>query len=691
MKLIPFFLLIGWLFIGCDSKKDSDLTIVSPNGEISLVVGLHNGQPTYAISRHGESIILPSKLGFNFQNQPQPANHFIINSTHKNSFSETYTLPYGEQKEYDNSYNELVINLLEDNEPFRRLQLIFRAFDDGVGFRYHFPEKEGMDSLLIVEELTEFNLAQDLESWWIPGDWDSYEHLYNHTRLSQIDATKKRNHPNLGTTFIPENAVNTPITMISSDGVHISIHEAALTDYPDMTLGVDTARLKLQAKLVGHQQNKNKAVIPLPFSTPWRTIIIAEDAKKIMTSNLILNLNEPSKIKNTDWIKPMKYTGIWLQMHIGTMSWDYGTGKHGATTENAKKFIDFAADNGIGGLLIEGWNTGWKDWFTGVAKDSIFDFVTATPDYNLPEVAAYAKSKGVELIMHHETAGAALAYEQHLDSAFALMNALGISYVKTGYVGEILPKGEHHHSQWMVKHYQKVIEKAAQHHIAVIAHEPIKATGVRRTYPNMISREGLRGQEFNVWGKDGGNPPEHLTVIPFTRMLGGPVDYTPGIFNTQLEPWRKDNQVNTTLAYQLALYVVLYSPVQMVTDFPENYQGHPAFQFIKDVGVDWDKTIVLDAQVGDYVVVARKEKGTSSWFLGGITDEHERKLGVRFDFLDADKTYQATIYQDAPNADFRDHSNAYEIKNYAVKKGDEKQFYCAPGGGFAMSIKEVTQ
>ena len=437
-----------------------------------------------------------------------------------------------------------------------------------------------------------FNLKGNHDVWWIPGDWDIYEHLYSHTKLSEIDALKFQNRSELAQSYIPYNAVNTPLTMLTEQGKYISIHEANLTDYPGMTLRVDTAKLKLSAELVGNSKNI-KAVISTPFKTPWRTIQFADRPGNLIESRMILNLNEPAKF-DVPWFKPTKYMGIWWDMHIGTKTWDYASGRHGATTEYAKKYIDFCAENGIGALLVEGWNTGWEHWFGDFDREGVFDFVTPYPDYDLQEVVSYGKSKGVEIIMHHETSAAPRTYDEQMDTAYALMNELGISTVKTGYVGKIIPKGEYHHGQWMVKEYRKAVIKAAEHQIAVNAHEPIKDTGIRRTYPNAISREGMRGQEFNAWSPDGGNPPDHLPTVAFTRMLAGPFDFTPGIFNIKLDPYKPNNQINTTLAQQLALYVVIYSPVQMVPDLIENYEGHPAFQFIRDVGVDWDETPVLN-------------------------------------------------------------------------------------------------
>ena len=557
-----------------------------------------------------------------------------------------------------------------------------------------------MDSLVIMDENTEFQLTGDHTAWWIPGDWDSYEHLYKTTRVSGINAIKMADTRNLIQSYIPENAVNTPVTMRTSTGLHLSFHEANLTDYAGMTLKVDTGTLKLTSRLVGSERLGYKVKRALPFNTPWRTIQIAEKATGLIDSKLILNLNEPDKIDDISWFRPMKYVGIWWEMHIGKSTWDYGMtrdkngkwvdtgkahGRHGATTENAKRYIDFAAENGFGGVLIEGWNTGWERWIGFSDREGVFDFVTPYPDYDLAEVCRYAKEKGVQIIMHHETSAAPRTYEHQLDTAYKLMQHYDIHIVKTGYVGKIIPDGEHHHGQWMVRHYRKVLLTAAKYRIAVDTHEPIKATGIRRTYPNAISREGLRGQEYNAWAVDGGNPPEHTTIVAFTRMLAGPIDFTPGVFDISL-PTKPNNQVNTTLAKQLALYVVIYSPIQMACDLPENYKGKPAFQFIRDVGVDWEQTLVLDGAVGDFVTIARRERGTGNWFVGSITDENKRQITVNFDFLDDGKTYRAAFYMDGKDASYRDNPTDIDIEHGEITKGASRTFELAEGGGLAISL-----
>ena len=535
--------------------------------------------------------------------------------------------------------------------------------------------------------MTEFQLTGDHTTWWIPGDWDIYEHLYRTTKVSAINAIQYRNHPNLSASFIPENAVNTPVTMKTHSGKYLSFHEADLTDYAGMTLKVDTATLKLTSSLVGSKDGY-KVKAELPFLSPWRTVQFGNRAGDLIESNLIVNLNEPAdSTLDISWFEPTKYIGIWWEMHVNKSTWQYEGGKHGATTENAKRHIDFAAENNIGALLIEGWNTGWERWIGFPDREGVFDFVTPYPDYDLEEVVNYGRGKGVKLIMHHETSAAPRTYDQQLDTAYRLMQSLGIHAVKTGYVGPIIPEGERHHGQWMVNHYHRVLEKGLAHQVAINAHEPIKATGKRRTYPNAISREGLRGQEFNAWSVEKGNPPEHLTIVPFTRMLAGPVDFTPGIFNMKMTPYKNgESQINTTLAQQLALYVVIYSPVQMAADLPENYEGQPAFQFIRDVAVDWSESKVLQGEVGDFVVIARKEREGDRWFIGGVTDENSRDLEVRFDFLEAGTNYLAIRYLDGVDAHWDLNPHAVMIDTLSISTGTAMPVTLAPGGGFAISV-----
>jgi len=657
----------------------------SPEKSIVVQTNLNSeGQFYYKVLFKGKVVIDSSTVGFEFKNIPPMNTGFEILRAKKQSDSESYELPWGEQRYVESDYNQLKIDLREKENLERKFSIIFRIFNDGIGFRYDFPKQKNIDSVVITDELTQFRLTGDHKVWWTPGDWDIYEHLNTTSKISEIDALSKRSHSSLAQTYIPYNAVNTPVTMKTEDGIYLSFHEANLTDYADMTLLVDTEKLVLTSRLVGNDFGY-KVEQKTPFVTPWRTIQIAERAGDLIESNLILNLNEPNQLADISWIKPMKYVGIWWEMHLGKSSWDMASGRHGATTENAKRYIDFAAKHGFDGVLVEGWNTGWENWI-GDDREGIFDFVTPYADYGLEEVVSYANEKGVQIIMHHETSAAVSTYEQQLDTAFTLCERLGINAVKTGYVGQIIPDGYYHHGQYMVRHYRKVIEKAAQHKVMVNAHEPIKDTGERRTFPNMISREGLRGNEFNAWSSDGGNPPEHLTIIPFTRMLSGPIDFTPGIFDIKFDKYKKENQVNTTLAHQLALYVVIYSPIQMAADLPENYEGHPAFQFIKDVGINWDETMVLDGEIGEFVTIARKERETGNWFIGSVTDENEREIIIPLSFLDKDKIYRAVIYKDAEDAHWDKNPTAYVIENKEVQNSDELKIYLAQGGGVAISL-----
>lgn len=695
MKYLILIFIMSIFTISCDFSKDNNVKVKSPSKNIELDFQLlEDGTPTYLVNFNDSRIIDTSKLGFDFKGLSSITNNFKIVDAEKNSNSETWQLPWGETREVLNSYNEIIITLQNPEIEVLNFKIHFKVYDDGIGFRYEFSEQNNLDTIIVLDENTQFNFTEDPLCWWIPGDWDIYEHLYTKTKLSEIDALAKVNHNNLAQTYIPENAVNTPVTMRTSNGTHLSFHEANLTNYPGMTLNIDKNNLSMSSELVGSNRLGYKAKVGLPFNTPWRTIQIAEKATELIDSKLILNLNEPNKLGDVSYFKPTKYMGIWWEMHLNKSQWSYSEngkphGKHGATTENAKAFIDFASANGIGGLLVEGWNTGWEHWIGFDEREGVFDFVTPYPDYNFEEVVNYGKEKGVDIIMHHETSAAPRTYEQQLDTAFALMQKHGIHTVKTGYVGKIIPKGEFHHGQWMVNHYRKVIETAAKYDVAINAHEPIKATGIRRTYPNAISREGLRGQEFNAWASDGGNPPNHLPTVAFTRMLAGPIDYTPGVFNIKLEPYKKDNQVNTTLAQQLALYVVIYSPIQMACDLIENYENQPAFQFISDVGVDWETSITLDGEVGEFVTIARKEKESNKWFIGSITNEESRKIAIDFSFLDSDMEYTAVVYQDGKDAHWNDNPTDIEISKMIIDNNSIIKFPLASGGGLAISLMPV--
>ncbi len=689
-KHLFWFVIFPPLFFmnNCSTNKDQ-LTVISPDENIKVEFLLNKDhQAGYKVSFKNKTVIDLSLFGFDFQDQESFDSNLTIVNSEVSSFDKTWETVWGEQKYVRNNYNELRIELEEKNDLQRRCFIVFRVFNDGVGFRFEFPEQKNLKDVTILDENTQFRLTGNHTCWWEPGDWDIYEHLYNTTRFSEIDALSKRNHPDLAQTYIPDNAVNTPVTMKTDDGIYLSILEANLTNYSGMTLKVDKKDLLFQSELVGND-SEIKVKTKTPFVTPWRLILMADKAGDLISSRTILNLNEPNKLKDVSWIKPTKYMGIWWEMHLGKSTWDMKSGRHGATTENAKRYIDFASENGIGALLVEGWNTGWEHWIGFEDREGVFDFVTPYPDYDLKEVVRYAKEKGVAIIIHNETSAAVRTYEKQMDTAFALYKSLGIHAIKTGYVGKIIPKGEYHHGQWMVNHYRKVMETAAKYHLMVDVHEPIKPTGLRRTYPNLMSEEGLRGQEWNAWSSDGGNPPEHLTIIPFTRMLDGPIDYTPGIFDTKFNKYKKNNQVNTTLAQQLALYVIIYSPLQMVADLPENYEGNPAFQFIKDVGVDWDTSIVINGEIGDFITIARKERNTDKWFLGSITDENARTLEVSLGFLDADKKYDAVIYSDAEDADWDKNPTAYKIERKIVTSAVSLILKLAPGGGMAISFIPV--
>lgn len=693
------------VFIGFSCTKPNKGTLSSPNGTIKLDFYLTSqGQAAFKVYYNNKMILDESTLGVSLYEEPDLMEGFRITKTEYRNMDETWEMPWGEQRYVQNHFQEMKVLLTEKDNLKRNYAVVFRLFDDGLGFRYEFPQQPHMADLKIAEENTLLQLTEDYTCWWIPGDWDIYEHLFNKSRFTEIDALSKRDHPNLAQTYIPFNAVNTPFTMRSDNGTHLSFHEAALLNYSGLTYEIIPDKLQLRSILVGSERTPYKVSVTTPFHTPWRSIQIADKAVDLISSRLIVNLNEPNVLGDVSWVKPTKYIGIWWEMHLDKSTWDYsGTqdmsasqgaiphGKHGATTTNTKRYIDFAADNNIGAVLVEGWNTGWENWIGTDKREGIFDFVTPYPDYDLQEVVDHANSKGVRMIMHHETSSAVTTYEQQMDTAYALMEHLGIDMVKTGYVGTILPKGEYHHGQFMVNHYHRVIQKAAEKGVMVNSHEPIMATGLRRTYPNDVSREGLRGQEFNAWASDGGNPPSHLPTIAFTRMLAGPIDYTPGIFNIKLKPYKKDNQVNTTLAQQLALYVVIYSPLQMAADLPEYYEGHPAFQFIRDVGVDWEQSLVLNGEVGEYVTIARQEQTTGNWFVGSITNEQTRELTIKTDFLDPNTTYKVTLYADGNDAHWDKNPLSYTISHPIVSSDTEIKLKLASGGGAAISFIRETE
>lgn len=677
--------------------------VSSPGNILTLSFKVEDGIPYYWLSRQSRIVIKPSRLGFLFNGaEPLDAN-FKIKSAVQNTFDETWTQVWGEQKFVRNNYSELKVSLIEDLKFPRSLDIVFRVFDDGIGFRYEFPVQDNLQYFIIAEELSEFVLNGNHKTFWIPGDYDSQEYTYTTSYLSEIDASIGSAFKEIGVkSLIADNFVQTPLMMKTDDGLYINIHEAALLDYPVMHLIVDKKNFKLQSHLAPDAYG-NKAYLQTPCRTPWRTIIVSDKAEEILASKLILNLNEPTKLNDVSWIKPMKYVGIWWEMHVGYSTWNYSdlknvklnnidwstvqpNGKHGATTNRTKRYIDFAAQHGFDAVLVEGWNVGWEDWF-GNWKEEVFDFITPYPDYDVDELSKYAEQKGIRLIMHHETSSSVTNYERRIDQAFNFMKKYGYDVVKTGYVGRIIPRGEHHDGQWMVNHFTRVVEKAANEKIMIDSHESVCPTGLCRTYPNWISSEAARGNEFNAWSV--GNPPEHETILPFTRLMGGPMDYTPGIFQIKMDYYDKNKkeQVHTTLAKQLALYVTLYSPLQMAADLPENYERFPdAFQFIKDVPVDWEETKILAAEPGDYIVIARKERGEENWFIGAITDEQERSFNINLDFLD-DKNYLATIYLDGDNAHWKDNPMSYQIKSMRVNKSSKINLRLAPGGGAAIELK----
>jgi alpha-glucosidase len=665
MKIIrlAFFLLAsGFVFLLSSCSSDEEVRLDSPDSRNNIVFILKDGFPYYQVLRDNQVIIDTSGLGFELRDAMPLKGNFKMEHATLSGNRDRWEPIWGQRNKIWDHHSELLVTLKEQDKPYRELQIEFKAFNDGVGFRYIIPEQEGFTKMEIIREVTEFRFLEDMSAWWIPGDYDNHEFLYLNTPLSGIDSA------------------NTPLTMESVDSLCLSIHEASLVNYPEMKLKRDRDNpLKLLCDLVPWPDGV-KAKVNVPFKTPWRTIQLADDACRLIESTLILNLNEPSAIEDVSWIRPMKYIGIWWAMHIGKETWKAGP-KHGATTANAEKYIDFAAENGIPGVLVEGWNKGWENWTEGVE----FDFLHAYDDYNLEEVAAYAKNKGVYLIVHNETGANADWYEKQIDTAYAYYHSLGVHAIKTGYVGKIRPSGQYHHGQWMVNHQAKIIEKAAEHQIMVDAHETVKATGLERTWPNFMSREWARGNEYEAWSE--GNPPDHTCILPFTRVLAGPLDYTPGIIGLFFEEYKPDNRVHTTLAKQLALMVVIYSPLQMAADLIENYQGHPAFQFIRDVPSDWDDIKVLNGKIGDYVTIARKKK--DAWYIGSITDENAREFDFKLDFLDEKINYEATIYKDGPTADWKTNPLEYLIEKKLLKKGDEYKTVLAPGGGQALVIRPI--
>jgi hypothetical protein len=656
------------------------------------------GTPVYSVSFDQKMIIKRSELGFILANDDAFNSNFEMTSSEKKSVDETWKPVWGEVAEIRNHYEQVTVHL-KQNGSNRLLDIVFKVFADGVGFRYEFPQQQGLTYFIVTGELTQFNLSGNHKTFWIPGDYDTNEFPYTTSRLSEIDNKELVDKSTeIAVRIAPDRyAVQTPLMMKSDDGLYINIHEAALVNYPAMQLHVDRRSYKLTCSLVPDALG-NKAYLHAPFHTPWRTIIASDKAPDILSSKLMLNLNESSVISNTSWIRPMKFVGVWWEMQTGKCGWNYADNaynkdekgqlipnrKHCANTANVKRYIDFASKNGIKGVLVEGWNTGWEDWF-GNWKEDVFDFVTPYPDFDVKAIEDYAEKKGVQMIMHNETSGSATNYERQMDTAFRFMKQFGYHSVKTGYVGKIIPRGEHHDGQWMVNHYERVAKKAAFYNVMIDVHEPVRPTGLQRTYPNWMACEAARGNEFNAFSN--GNTPEHETILPFTRLMGGPMDYTPGIFKLRNYSPTEGRRVHTTLAKQLALYITIYSPLQMAADLPENYEAHmDAFQFIKDVPVDWDDTKVLAAEPGDYIALARKEKGSNKWFIGAITDENKRQIMADLSFLDKGKKYIATIYADADNADWQKNPEAYAIKKMVVDNATHLTLKLAAGGGTAISI-----
>ena len=696
-------LIITLLFIAVSLTTRAQV-ITSPNGNFSLKFSLTaDGTPTYQLSFKNKPVIKPSTMGLATVDVPSFLSGFSITKTDQSTVDNSWEPIMGEQKTIRNNYKELLVTLSQKAEKDRFIHIRFRLFNDGLGFRYEFPKQANLKYFIIKEENTQFNLAGDHKIFWIPGDYDTNEYPYTTSKLSEIAGLIKKATIDVHAQYpIKTLAIQTPSMMKSADGLYINIHEAALINYPAMSLNVDPANYRLSSHLTPDAVG-NKGYLQTDTHTPWRTIVVSDRAADILSSRMILNLNDPTAYKDVSWIKPIKYIGVWWEYFVaGKSTWAYSTennvkmgedfskltpsGKHGATTENVKKHIDFAAEHGFDAVLVEGWNVGWEDWF-GNWKENVFDFVTPYPDFKVKELQQYAESKGVRIMMHHESSASATNYERRLDTAFKFMAENGYNSVKTGYVGKIVPRGEHHDGQWMVNHYIHVAEKAAEHKIMVNSHEAVRPTGVNRTYPNWIAQESARGTEFEAMG---GLPPEHTTILPFTRLMGGPMDYTPGIFQTELAYYGtgSNQRVNTTLVKQLAYYVTMYSPLQMAADMPDNYRRFlDAFQFIKDVAVDWDDTFILEAEPGDYVTIARKAKNENEWFVGGVTDEQPREAQISFSFLPAGKKYEATIYADGKDASWNKNPQSYTIRKMMVSSKTKLKQKIGAGGGVAISIK----
>ena len=681
-------------------------SITSPDGQLRLNFSVNpQGEPVYELSYKGKAVIKPSKLGLELKNDPGLMNGFTLAGTETSTFDETWEPVWGEVKQIRNHYNEMAVTLNQKAQD-RNIIIRFRLFDDGLGFRYEFPLQKNLNYFVIKEERTQFAMAGDHKAFWIPGDYDTQEYDYMESKLSEIRGLMEEAVTgNASQTQFSPTGVQTSLQMKTADGLYINLHEAALVDYSCMHLNLDDKNLVFESWLTPDAVG-DKGYMQAPCKSPWRTVIVSDDARDILASKLTLNLNEPCAYEDVSWIKPVKYVGVWWEMIAGKSTWAYTdelpsvklgetdysktkpNGRHGANNENVKRYIDFAAANGFDQVLVEGWNEGWEDWF-GHSKDYVFDFVTPYPDFDVKMLNAYAKSKGVKLMMHHETSSSVRNYERHMDKAYQFMVDNGYNAVKSGYVGNIIPRGEHHYGQWMNNHYLYAVKKAADYKICVNGHEAVRPTGLCRTYPNLIGNESARGTEYEAFG---GSKPFHTTLLPFNRLIGGPMDYTPGIFDTKLD-FMGDlphGQVQTTLVKQLALYVTLYSPLQMAADLVENYEKHmDAFQFIKDVAVDWDDSRYIEAEPGDYITVARKAKGTDNWFVGGITDENARTANFTLDFLTPGKQYVATLYADGKDADYKENPTSYQIKKGIVTNKTKMSVKEARSGGFVLSLIEA--
>lgn len=679
--------------------------ITSPSGTVKLKADVVDSVPVYSIEYKNKKVVLPSKLGFELADGPDIMDGFRLIDTSVSSFDEVWQPVWGENSHIRNNYNELLMRL-DQPEHYRKMNIRFRVYDDGVGFRYEFPQEGVLNYFIIKEEHTQFAMNGDHTAWWIAGDYDTQEYDYTECRLSEIRGKMSEAIcSNASQTLFSPTGVQTALQMKTDDGLYINIHEAALVDYSCMHLNLDDKNMVFESWLTPDAQG-NKGHMQSPSHTPWRSVMICDNACDVLASNLILNLNEPCAYDDTSWIKPVKYVGVWWEMIAGPKEWSYTSdlpsvklgkhdyasvkphGKHSANTANVKKYIDFAAEHGFDQVLVEGWNVGWEDWF-GHSKDYVFDFQTPYPDFDLEGLNAYAQSKGVRLMMHHETSASVRNYERHMDKAYKLMNKYGYNSVKSGYVGNMIPRGEHHYGQWLVNHYLYAVTEAAKHKIMVNAHEAVRPTGLCRTYPNLIGNESARGTEYEAFA---GNKPFHTTVLPFTRLQGGPMDYTPGIFDMDMKEVNPDGNghVNSTIARQLALYVTMYSPLQMAADVPEVYNRHlDAFQFIKDVAVDWDESRYLEAEPGRYIVAARKAKGGDDWYVGCTANENGHQSTISLDFLDKDKKYEAVIYADAPDAHYASNPHAYKIEKKKVTSKSRLKMKAAPGGGYAISIKPI--